>query len=67
MKQLLAQLAKSTLTPIAQRVGIGLAGYLMAQGVPDELTDQLVHYLGIVGALGLDVVLLIATKGRYTR
>lgn len=58
---------KQVLTPIVGRVGTFVAGVLSTNGVPNDLTSQLVLAGGVVLSLAFDVGVILLAKRRTTR
>jgi len=58
---------KQVLTPIVGRVGSLAAGVLVGQGVPHDLTAQIVVASGVVLSLAFDAVVVVIAKRRTTR
>lgn len=57
MKDVIKQVIKGALGPVARRVGTAFAAYLLAQGIPADTAEQLLTALGVVGGLSLDIAL----------
>lgn len=68
LKRLAVEIGRNVATPLARRAGTGVAAYLLAQGIPQEMADQLLLALGVVGALAMDVIAHYFTqRGRSAR
>ena len=57
MKHVLKEIVKSIAGPLGRRVGTAFAAYLLARGVPQDLADQMLMALGVVGGVTLDVAM----------
>lgn len=55
-KGLVVEIGRKVAAPIGRRIGTAIAAYLLAQGIPQELADQVLVALGVVGGLALDVL-----------
>ena len=62
MKRILGEIGKNVALPLGRRIGTALAAYLLAQGIPQDMVAQFVLGLGVVGALGLDVISAYVAK-----
>ena len=56
MQRLAVEVGRNIAAPLGRRVGTAVAAYLLAQGIPQDLTDQLLLALGVVGGLAIDVI-----------
>lgn len=56
MKGLAVEIGRNIAAPLGRRLGTALAAFLLAQGIPQELANQLLLALGVVGGLTFDVV-----------
>lgn len=56
IKGLAVEIGRNIAAPLGRRLGTALAAYLLAQGIPQDLTDQFLLALGVVGGLTIDIV-----------
>lgn len=64
LKRLAVEIGRNVATPLARRLGTALAAYLLAQGIPQELADQLLLALGVAGGLAMDIAAHYVTQRR---
>lgn len=57
MRLILKEIVKSVAGPLGRRLGTAFAAYLLAREVPQDLADQLLTALGVVGGVTLDIAL----------
>ena len=62
MKRIFLEIGRNVAAPMGRRIGTALAAYLLAQGIPQDLVDQLVLAVGVSGALALDVLSAYVTR-----
>lgn len=55
-------LGRQVVPPLLRRVGTAFSAFLLAQGVPADLAEQLMLATGVVLGVGFDVVLAIIAK-----
>ncbi len=68
LKGLAVEIGRNIAAPLGRRIGTALAAYLLAQGIPQDLTDQVIVGLGVVGGLTFDVIsAYFANRGRTSR
>lgn len=59
---LLRMTGKQVLPPLARRVGTAISVFLLAQGVPEDLAQQVILAAGVFAGLAFDVSLAIAAR-----
>lgn len=62
MKGLAVEIGRNIAAPLGRRIGTALAAYLLAQGIPQELADQLLLSIAVVGGLTFDVIAAYITN-----
>ena len=63
-KQLAVEIGRNIAAPVGRRVAAVVAAYLVAQEIPQELANQFVLALGVVGGLVLEIAASYVTKRR---
>lgn len=64
MKGLAVEIGRNVAAPIGRRLGTALAAYLLAQGIPQDLANQVLLALGVIGGLTFDVIAAALNKER---
>lgn len=64
LKGLAVELGRNIAAPLGKRIGTAIAAYLLAQGIPQEMTDQFLLAVGVVAGLSLDVLATFLLKKR---
>lgn len=62
MKRIFLEIGRNVAAPMGRRLGTALAAYLLAQGIPQDMVDQFVLAVGVVGALALDLATAYVTR-----
>lgn len=57
INKLAVEIGRNIAAPLGRRIGTAIAAALLAQGIPQELANQVLLALGVVGGLAIDVVL----------
>lgn len=56
MKGLAVEIGRNIAAPLGRRLGTALAAFLLAQGIPQDMANQVLLALGVVGGLAFDVL-----------
>lgn len=68
MKGLGLEIGRNIAAPLGRRLGTALAAFLLAQGIPQDLANQVLLALGVVGGLAFDVIAaFIANKEKGSK
>ena len=62
------EVGRNIAAPLGRRLGTALAAFLLAQGIPQELANQVLLALGVIGGLAFDVIAAyLASKDKGTK
>lgn len=60
----LSNLGQSFLKSVVARLGTALAVWLLAQGIPQDVVDQFIQAILVLGSVGCDILLVLLFRGK---